>query len=329
MLRPGRWRFEADVSGPVVEKPVVAIVRGSISQAHAIRVPPHRRLAVCRFLTAGFPPTQHDIAATWLDERFESGEFDPLWLMAVDEGEVQAAAYFHVDGHGGAVMMGYRVANAKAERQLWTDAAIWLQEAGVVVLQAVTTPEKTLNYRGLPRCGFRGPYRLIEQRRELTADDAVATIDPAIRLEPYTDDQFDLFAKLLVETYVDSQDMPELNDVRTPAQAMGCHLKHAHEQSPFLYRIEVHREPVGVLFFNPAEPGKAWDLTYVGLRPPWRKRGIGQQIVKAAVAKSAQAGAPALVLTFDERNDAARRLYVSVGFRSCGSYDVYLRLFKS
>jgi ribosomal protein S18 acetylase RimI-like enzyme len=323
MLRRGRWRFEADLPGPVV-----AIVRASISPDHAIRVPPHRRLAVCRFLTAGFPTTQHDVAAVWLDERFESGEFDPRWLLAVEEDGITAAAYLHVDHHGGAVIMGYRTADAHAESRLWTEAARDLQEAGVVILQAVTTPQKSLNYRGLLRCGFIGPFRLIEQRRELSDVEAGASVDPAIRLVPYSDDQFERFAGLLVETYVDTQDMPELNDVRTPAQAMGSHLASGREASPFLYRIEVGRESVGVLFFNPAGPGHAWDLTYLGLRPAWRRRGIGGRIVRAALAVAAQAGAPALVLTFDERNQPARRLYESAGFRSCGSYDVYMRLFK-
>lgn len=303
-------------------------MRPSISPDHAIRVPPHRRLAVCRFLTAGFPTPQHDVAAVWLDERFESGEFDPRWLLAIDGDEITAATYLHVDRHGGAVIMGYRAVDANAESRLWSEADRDLRQAGVVILQAVTTPEKSLNYLGLLRCGFTGPYRLIEQRHDLSDVERDAAIDPAIRLVPYSEEQFDHFARLLVETYVDSLDMPELNDLRTPEQAMGSHLGSGREPSPELYRIEVGRESVGVLMFNPGGPDNAWDLTYLGLRPAWRRRGLGRAIVKAALAISAQAGAPALVLTFDERNHAARRLYESVGFRSCGSYDVYLRLFK-
>ena len=87
-------------------------------------------------------------------------------------------------------------------------------------------------------------------------------------------------------------------------------------------------EPIGVLMLNPAESPRNWELTYLGLVTPHRNKGYGKALLTVALATAHRGGAAGMILTTDARNRPALRLYEAVGFRACGSYDVFLNLFN-
>jgi len=60
--------------------------------------------------------------------------------------------------------------------------------------------------------------------------------------------------------------------------------------------------------------GPAWDLSYLGVRHEYRRRGVGARAACAALRLAHAAGATQMVLAVDERNAPARRLYESLGF---------------
>ena len=52
-----------------------------------------------------------------------------------------------------------------------------------------------------------------------------------------------------------------------------------------------------------------WELVYMGVRPEYRGRGLGRQIVEFAIGTAHLGGARQLVLAVDGQNDPALQVY--------------------
>ena len=60
--------------------------------------------------------------------------------------------------------------------------------------------------------------------------------------------------------------------------------------------------------------GGKCEILSLGVPAPWRRRGLGRVLVKAALAHGHEAGAARAVLEVAEDNSAARALYLAEGF---------------
>jgi ribosomal-protein-alanine N-acetyltransferase len=69
----------------------------------------------------------------------------------------------------------------------------------------------------------------------------------------------------------------------------------------------------------------AAEIMNLAVAPPWRTRGIGTQLVDAALATAAAGRARVLHLEVRESNAAARAIYASRGFVSVGRRRAYYR----
>ena len=81
---------------------------------------------------------------------------------------------------------------------------------------------------------------------------------------------------------------------------------------------------VGVVMLARGEAPAAADVSYLGLVPAVRGRGLGKGLVRFALARAAALGFRTLTLSVDVRNDPAVRLYRGHGFRVYDWRDVYL-----
>ncbi|OPX22328.1 MAG: hypothetical protein B1H04_05130 [Planctomycetales bacterium 4484_123] len=86
-------------------------------------------------------------------------------------------------------------------------------------------------------------------------------------------------------------------------------------------------EIVGCVLVNDsaARPDEC-EVVYLGVRPEWRRRGIGRAMVRRALAATARRRRSALGLAVDAANAPAVSLYRSEGFQEVGRREVYLRL---
>lgn len=90
---------------------------------------------------------------------------------------------------------------------------------------------------------------------------------------------------------------------------------------PWVARVPDAAVPVGFLL--------AWHaadelhLTDLGTRPGFRRRGVGRALVEALVAHGRTHGASVVLLELRRGNDAARRLYASLGFEVSGERKGY------
>ena len=299
---------------------------------HVRAVSGTERLAACRVLTGGFPENR-EAAAQWLHSQFESGTFQAMSLYAAlsPSGRIAAAMTVHADGAAGATILGYRAEPGKrkwdAEDTLIPFVCHELQSTGVKVVQLIAKPEKADDYSALLRHGFRQTCTLTELSIAITGWET-PTLPDELSIHRFREDDSEAYADLLVATYEDTLDSPELNDVRTPGETLASLRGNSRDIQPLWFRAEVNGVPAGVLLLNPFEPPRNWELTYLGLTKPFRHRGFGTALVSVALATAGQGGAVGITLTTDRRNVHAIRLYERAGFRGVGSYEVYLKTFS-
>jgi ribosomal protein S18 acetylase RimI-like enzyme len=73
---------------------------------------------------------------------------------------------------------------------------------------------------------------------------------------------------------------------------------------------------------------QGWDISYLGLVPEARGRGLGKELVRKALFEARAADALQLTLAVDERNWPARDLYQRMGFETFDSREVYLTIWQ-
>jgi len=81
--------------------------------------------------------------------------------------------------------------------------------------------------------------------------------------------------------------------------------------------------PVGFILVR--DLGNECEVLSLGVTPRWRRRGIAQALLAAAVAESERRNLPSLVLEVAIDNDAASALYSSAGFIAVGRRARYYR----
>jgi ribosomal protein S18 acetylase RimI-like enzyme len=258
-----------------------------------------------------------------------TGELDPdaVWLATDGTGPAAATIAAPVPG-GGAVVWPPRARVSLADPEpildgLMTAALAWLRARGTRLAQAMLSPCEEPLAAPLVRSGFTFVSRLISLRHFL--DLSAAELSRAERLGyvPYADEHAALFETTLARSYLGSQDCPELNDRRTPADVLTGH-RGAGPFDPARWCVaRAGSDPVGILLMNAPE-ADTWDMAYLGVVPEARRRGVGGELARGALFEAKAAGMMMVTLAVDERNEPARRLYHAAGFEPYDERLVYL-----
>ncbi len=202
----------------------------------------------------------------------------------------------------------------------------WLTANGVRTAQALLRQEEAPLGNALVRNGFPHITTLWFMRHplELPAVDwcEVGELD----FQAFAPAQEALFERTLLETYEGTRDCPELNGVRAVKDILAGHRAQGRFDPETWWLVRHEGEAAGVLLVSAGLSNPAWELIYMGLRPGCRGRGLGRQLVRKALCAAKLAGAAELLLSVDERNCFARRLYDAVGFEIIEGRDVYLAI---
>jgi ribosomal protein S18 acetylase RimI-like enzyme len=186
--------------------------------------------------------------------------------------------------------------------------------AGSKIVQAFLPPEEAARAAPLLRAGFRNVTRVLQMRRDGSAPSSAGVAAPPLVLVSYPQCNATEYLQILTRSHDESLDCPELHSVRTPAEMFEGYRDCAPDLARWWLARQVG-EAVGVLILGDAE------LTFVGVVPDRRGRGIGRALVHAACAT-----APMLSVTVDVRNHVAVQLYRSVGFEPERLCHVYIAL---
>ncbi len=123
----------------------------------------------------------------------------------------------------------------------------------------------------------------------------------------------EILGELVLETYIDSADFPELQQHRTATLSLQTHRLQGEYNPDHWFVIKQDKAAVGVLFFAFHPDYNQWELSYLGIVPQQR----GKNLARCAIKKSlehTERKKSSIFLGVDSRNHYAIRLYESLGF---------------
>lgn len=193
---------------------------------------------------------------------------------------------------------------------------------GVAVAQAFIDPDELPRAAVLTRHGFRRVTTVSQMSLDPVAVPLLPAAAPPVHLVPYAVADAATFATTLLATYEDSLDVPEANVGRSAAEIVAGY-RHGQPDPPEWWLAhDASGTPVGVLML--AATGTAvTDVSYLGVVPTARRRGIGRALL-AFATEHALSARHSLELSVDDRNRPALQLYAAHGFRIRTSQHVFL-----
>ena len=186
--------------------------------------------------------------------------------------------------------------------------------AGVHLAQVLMDPRDASAIALYQACGFEHLAELIYLHRMIrTANYPV--LPEGMRWTFYSPQSHRRFAQAIGASYVGSLDCPALNGRRDMEDVIAGH-KAAGEFDPRLWHLlcaEGHDQPLGVLLLARSARSDAMELVYLGITPAARGQGLGELMMRQALAVAAASGCELLSLAVDARNAPALKLYYRSG----------------
>jgi ribosomal protein S18 acetylase RimI-like enzyme len=210
------------------------------------------------------------------------------------------------------------------QRHLLSAALGRLADRALYYVQVLVEPQAVGKRNFLEASGFRHLTQLIYLQRGTASSPADAPGTSEASWIPYDRSRHDQFARMLLATYEDSRDCPELTGVRSIDAVIASH-KAAGEFNPALWEIAcLSGEHAGCILLSPLAHGPMLEVVYMGVAPGWRRRGVGQFLLSRALVHCAALGAARLTAVVDRRNTPARQLYARFGFKPMARREAYI-----
>src|SRR5262245_41993825 len=260
----------------------------------------------------------------------EAGELDACGIfLARDAGQLRGAVVcMPLAGAGGLVWPPQTLPGPQSEQvedALLRAAKEYLGDHGARLAQVLLSPEESSYTPALERNGFQFLARLDYLRHDLSAPPESPPCADPFAFHTYDEESAPAFHRALADSYQGTLDCPELNGLRSIDEIIAGH-KAQGAFDPRLWWLACEgTRPVGVLLTTKLDES-TWDLSYVGVVPQARRRGLGRRLTQLALSQAHQAGARQLTVAVDQRNEPARKLYARLGFQLANSRDVYLAI---
>ena len=203
------------------------------------------------------------------------------------------------------------------ETALATEALVRFRASGIVHAQALFSPDELHDGAALQRVGFQYLTRLQLYQREIVALDRHTVPSTELQFIPYTEADPTVFARTLLATYDGTLDCPELNNLHSIEDTVAAYLGDRGAR-PFCWLVGAKTDAVGVLILTAVPRSSVLEISYLGLIPAVRGRGMGQALINFTIRHGSSIGSTAVHLSVDRRNEPAHRLYLGKGF---GLYD--------
>lgn len=187
---------------------------------------------------------------------------------------------------------------------------------GARLVQALLGPTASREAQlHLVRAGIPHVTDLLCLGRSTTQPIRILTPTPRLHWEAYSECNAAAFRSALAATYEASLDMPELEGMRGLDEVLASQ-RRSGQFNPTLWqlgRLDANSEAVAVLLLADQPERDTLEVAYLGVTPPWRRRGLG----RAALGHALELARPSrerIELAVDVRNQPALRLYRTSGF---------------
>ena len=135
-------------------------------------------------------------------------------------------------------------------------------------------------------------------------------------------DELAMLSTLTEKTYRGTLDCSELDGVRSTEETLIGYRDASQSQQRDWWIASIGTDDVGCVFLS--EIGfDVWELTYMGVFPEFRGRGVGSALLQHAISECSAKHAQHLTLAVDERNAPAIELYRRHGFTVLGSIQAW------
>ena len=204
-------------------------------------------------------------------------------------------------------------------------ACRWAFNEGGAFLQTLLEIHDAMRYELCVQSGFAHLADLVYMTVTDLSDAEPAVLPKGFSWRVYHADD-DLFQATVGETYQESMDCPELGNYRDLSSAMQGHRAAGRFEGGRWWRLLMEEDrPVGVLLMAPLRSGNVMELTYMGVCPHGRGRGLGRLLVQEALSLSFRSGMDSMVLAVDSQNLLAKRIYRESGFYGIARRRVMIR----
>jgi ribosomal protein S18 acetylase RimI-like enzyme len=203
----------------------------------------------------------------------------------------------------------------------------WLRQNNAKLAQAVLLEDELRRAGALERNGFLHPTQLLYLRHELELAPELLCEPETLTFESYAECDRELFQQILGRSYERTRDFPEVSGRRSVDEVvLGLQ---AIGYNPARWWLAWSSQtPVGVLILSAMPEVDGWEVSYVGVVPDARRRGIGRELVRKALFETKAIGGHEVVLSVDARNEPALQLYARLGFEVFERREVYLALWE-
>jgi len=133
------------------------------------------------------------------------------------------------------------------------------------------------------------------------------------------------FANLLERIFVGSLDCAELRDALRGDETLALHQASGEFDPRFWLRFEEGALDAGLVLVNPHPDSNSCEVSYLGVVPEFRGKGLGRAMLIEALQLAQNAGFSEVFLAIDEQNHFARTTYHQLGFQFRESRAVHLR----
>lgn len=284
------------------------------------------RVDALRRLHEGLSPDQQAALPAALELARVQGEdaWDGLFVARVCD-EIRGAVWVQVAPGRTAVVWPPAVADPVSP-PLMRFAARFLDERRIVLAQILMHPDSPLDLESHAAGGFDWLVDLayLALEREFFPS-SIPHGDLAF--VPAACEFPDRLAKVLLATYEETLDCPQLNGLRESADILAGYAAQGEFSPDHWFLVERPQgRDVGVLLLTAHGAGEIWELTYMGVLPELRGQGLGRQIVQFAASAAASGGAERLVLAVDDANGPGLAMYRAAGFVQWDRRAVFARI---
>jgi ribosomal protein S18 acetylase RimI-like enzyme len=288
----------------------------------------------CELLFSFLDPDDAELRTQNALHLLENGEVDPEGLIVLEEGN-QLTGMLLCQPVGGATALVWppRVvlqgSSRDREDRLIRYACTWLRQRGVKLAQCLLAPAEIARGEPLLRHDFRHICHLWYMRHDLQLVAAQLSDSSRLQFSTFAEVEQTLFQDVLLQSYQDSLDCPEVTGARTIEEVLTGHQSQGQFDPSRWWLAHRTGEPVGVILTSPQSDTGDWDLSYLGVVPPARRQGFGKDMLNHVLVEARAAGALQLTLSVDGRNLPAQQLYRSAGFEVHDRREILLAIWPA
>lgn len=189
----------------------------------------------------------------------------------------------------------------------------WLRERGARLAQIICLDDERQLLEPLHRAGFQPAGPILYLRHDL-AGLPTTQMSSSVRVVPALGLSDEFLGAILEATYRGTLDFPELAGMRSLQEILAGHRAAGRHDPAEWFVAFVDARPAGVVFLTELEPLEGWELSYLGIVPEFRRRGLGRTLAERALERVVERGGAQLDVVVDARNAPALQLYRALGF---------------